>query len=217
MESRELRSESLLNQETNLIHGSESRTVFSKLVGDLKERTLIIGDDDFDSARTGRLVAQEKRIVKHSQTEADKAAAKPKSKPTSSPISHPLRQVFQSKKEIVLTLNPTDVDNDAHASVRVALHVSRCGERRLHHRGPRRFPVQGLCTCPLRNTFDICPQQNAFEIVDVLATRVALGRFYFVLCFMKGTQLQSIDFRGFLRVELRNNVLSWRSLLHTST
>ena len=32
-------------------------------------------------------------------------------------------------------------NNDAHASVRVALHVSRCGER---------GSVQGLCTCPFR-------------------------------------------------------------------
>ena len=122
-------------------------------------------------------------------------------------------------------------NNDAHASVRVALHVSRCGERGSHHRAPRRFAVQGLCTCPFRiarpsllrtlpspkgparflanlttsscnlfnganpadNTFDIGPQQEAvhckaFKIVDVLCTRVALGRLYLVRCFMKRTK-----------------------------
>ena len=232
---------------------------FNKLVGDLKEKTLILGDDDVGSARTGRLVAQETRIVKHSQTEADKAAAKAKAKPTSSPISSPSPTSIPIQERNCTDIEPNGrrlgyrraANNDAYASVRVALHVSRHGERRLHHRGPRRFPVQGMCTCPLRiarpsllrtllspkcparflandntsscnlfnganpadNTFDICPQQEAFEIVDVLATRVALGRFYFVLCFMKGTQLQSIDFRGLLRVELRNNVLRWRSPL----
>ena len=36
---------------------------------------------------------------------------------------------------------------------------------------------------------------KAFEIVDVLGTRVALRRFYLVRCIMKGTNLQSIDSR----------------------
>ena len=74
-------------------------------------------------------------------------------------------------------------------------------------KGPARF-LANLTTSscdlftganPADNTFDIGPQQEAFEIVDVLGARVALGRFYLMRCFMKGTKLQSIDFRGPLR------------------
>ena len=97
-------------------------------------------------------------------------------------------------------------------------------------KGPARF-LANLTTSscnlfngakPADNTFDIGPQQEAvhckaFEIVDVLGARVALGRFYFVRCFMEGTKLQSIDFRGPERVEMRNNFLRGRSSLHTST
>ena len=193
--------------------------------------------------------------------------SKAKAKPTSSPISSPSPTSIPIHERNWIDIEPNGrrlgyrqaANNDARVSVRVALHVSRHGERRLHHRGPRRFPVQGLCTCPLRiarpsllrtlpspkgparflanlttsscnlftganpgdNTFDIGPQQEAvhckaFEIVYVLGTRVALGRFYLVRCFMKGTKLQSIDFRGPERVELRNNFLRWRSRLVTS-
>ena len=60
-----------------------------KLVRDLTEKTRIFGDDEVDPASTGRPVAQETRIVKYSQTEADKPAAKAKAKPTSCPISSP--------------------------------------------------------------------------------------------------------------------------------
>ena len=58
-------------------------------VSDLTEKIRIHGDDKNNSASTGRLVVQETRIVKQSQTEADKPAAKLKPNPNSSPISSP--------------------------------------------------------------------------------------------------------------------------------
>ena len=62
----------------------------NKFVKDSTEKTRILGDGEHNSASTGRLVPQDTRIVRYSQTEADKLAAKAKTKPTSSsPISSP--------------------------------------------------------------------------------------------------------------------------------
>ena len=100
------------------LSGDESHSwvrIFSdlnKFETDLTEKIRILGDDEVDSTSTGRPVAQETRIVKYSQTEADKPAARRRQSRLHLLSLHPLRQVYQSMKEIGLILNPTDVALD---------------------------------------------------------------------------------------------------------
>ena len=118
----------------------------------MTEKTRILGDDEVDSASTGRLVAQETRIVKHSQTEADKPAASRLHLLSLHPS--PTRIPIHERNCIDIEPNGRRLGYRQASAVNVRPCVccaSRWhGERRLHHRGPRRFPVQGLCTCPLR-------------------------------------------------------------------
>ena len=82
-----------------------------------------------NSASTGRPVAQETRIVKHSQSEADKPAARRRQSRFHLLSLHPLRQVYQSMKEIGWILNPTDVALDIGKQPTMTpmrLFASRC-------------------------------------------------------------------------------------------
>ena len=75
----------------------------NKFARDLTEKARTPGtNDENDSDRTGTLVEQETRIVKHSRTEADKHVANAKPKPTSAPPSAQSRKVFRFRKEIGL-------------------------------------------------------------------------------------------------------------------
>ena len=59
-----------------------------------------------DSASTGQLVVQESIIVKHSQTEADKPAAKEKPKPTSCPLLSSPAENIPTHESIWIAVEP---------------------------------------------------------------------------------------------------------------
>ena len=95
--------------------GSQTWVIISNgpknLVRDLTEQTRTLDEIESIWASTGQLVAQEPRIVEHSQIEAGKfaAKAKPKRKRTSNPLPpFSSEQIPLSKQELILNVGPQE-------------------------------------------------------------------------------------------------------------